>query len=131
MLKFGGRSAAALLRLLLESVKVWDTDGAESDWSPVASWRTEGCSTSSTGRGVVSSRFAGSAATAGSHKVEPADRAENWFMEDNAAVYMPPAGGRPRRSRRATAFICGLGYYGLYINGGRKVGDQILDPLFC
>lgn len=21
-------------------VKVWDTDGAESDWSPVASWRT-------------------------------------------------------------------------------------------
>ncbi len=29
--------------------------------------------------------------------------------------------------RRATAVICGLGYYELYLNG-RKVGDHVLDP---
>jgi alpha-L-rhamnosidase len=30
---------------------------------------------------------------------------------------------------RARAYICGLGYYELYING-RKVGDRVLDPAF-
>ncbi|MDD5678310.1 MAG: glycoside hydrolase family 78 protein [Kiritimatiellae bacterium] len=29
----------------------------------------------------------------------------------------------------ARAYICGLGYYELYLNG-RKVGDHVLDPLF-
>jgi alpha-L-rhamnosidase len=29
--------------------------------------------------------------------------------------------------KRATAYICGLGYYELYLNG-RKVGDHVLDP---
>lgn len=29
--------------------------------------------------------------------------------------------------RRATAYVCGLGYHELYLNG-RKVGDQVLDP---
>lgn len=33
------------------------------------------------------------------------------------------------RFAKATAFICGLGYYELYING-RKVGDRVMDPLF-
>lgn len=31
--------------------------------------------------------------------------------------------------RKARAYICGLGYYELYINGG-KIGDHILDPAF-
>ncbi|MBI4325730.1 MAG: family 78 glycoside hydrolase catalytic domain, partial [Chloroflexi bacterium] len=35
--------------------------------------------------------------------------------------------GKPLK--RATAFICGLGYCELYVNG-RKVGDQVLDPGF-
>lgn len=30
--------------------------------------------------------------------------------------------------RRATAYICGLGYYELHLNG-RKVGDHVLDPV--
>ena len=34
-----------------------------------------------------------------------------------------------RKVQSATAFICGLGYYELYING-RKVGDHLLDPGF-
>ena len=33
----------------------------------------------------------------------------------------------PKRVIRATAFISGLGYYELYING-QRVGDQVLDP---
>ena len=32
-----------------------------------------------------------------------------------------------RSIARATATICGLGYYELFLNGG-KVGDQVLDP---
>ena len=34
-----------------------------------------------------------------------------------------------QKVQSATAFICGLGYYELYING-RKVGDHVLDPGF-
>ena len=34
-----------------------------------------------------------------------------------------------RRIQSATAFICGLGYYELYING-KRAGDHILDPGF-
>lgn len=30
--------------------------------------------------------------------------------------------------RRATAYLCGLGYYELYLNG-RKVGNHVLDPI--
>ncbi|NLH15624.1 MAG: family 78 glycoside hydrolase catalytic domain, partial [Phycisphaerae bacterium] len=36
------------------------------------------------------------------------------------------AAGKP--VRRATAYICGLGYYELYLNGG-KVGNHVLDPI--
>jgi len=32
-----------------------------------------------------------------------------------------------KQIKRATVYICGLGYYELYING-RKVGDHVLDP---
>jgi len=32
-----------------------------------------------------------------------------------------------RKVVRARAYICGLGYYELYING-KKIGDQVLDP---
>ncbi|MCS6775324.1 MAG: glycoside hydrolase family 78 protein [Chloroherpetonaceae bacterium] len=35
-----------------------------------------------------------------------------------------PVRARPARAR---VYLCGLGYYELYING-RKVGDQVLDP---
>jgi alpha-L-rhamnosidase len=33
----------------------------------------------------------------------------------------------PRKVRKATAYICGLGLYELYING-QKIGDQVLAP---
>lgn len=36
------------------------------------------------------------------------------------------AAGKP--VRRATAYICGLGYYELYLNGA-KVGNHVLDPI--
>mgnify|MGYP002557927196 FL=1 len=109
-------------------VKVWDTDGAESDWSPVASWRT-GLFDEFDWKGEwVSSRFA-EVLPHRRYKSNRRTERENWFMEDSAAVYMRRQVELPSPVRRATAFICGLGYYELYING-RKVGDRVLDPLF-
>ena len=32
-----------------------------------------------------------------------------------------------RKVSRATAYICGLGFFELYLNG-RKVGDHVLEP---
>ena len=46
---------------------------------------------------------------------------------DSAAVYMRREVEIPVPVRKATAFICGLGYYELYING-RNVGDRVMDP---
>lgn len=36
---------------------------------------------------------------------------------------------RAKTISRARAYVCGLGYYELYLNG-RKVGDHVLDPAF-
>lgn len=109
-------------------VKVWDTDGAESDWSQVSSWRT-GLFDEFDWKGEwISSRFAEILP----HRRYKSNRRaghENWFMEDSAAVYMRKQIEVASLVRKATAFICGLGYYELYING-RKVGDRIMDPLF-
>src|SRR5439155_5773795 len=33
----------------------------------------------------------------------------------------------PSRPRGAAAYVCGLGYYELYVNG-RRAGDHVLDP---
>ena len=109
-------------------VKVWDVSGLESDWSPVASWRTGLFEEFDWEGEWVSSKFAELLP----HRRYKSNRRvehENWFMEDSAAVYMRREVEIPVPVRKATAFICGLGYYELYING-RKVGDRVMDPLF-
>lgn len=45
----------------------------------------------------------------------------------NMAVYLRKEFETKRKIRRARAYICGLGYYELRLNG-RKIGDHVLDP---
>jgi alpha-L-rhamnosidase len=47
----------------------------------------------------------------------------------NAAILLRKEVSLARKPVRATAYICGLGYYELSING-KKVGDHVLDPGF-
>jgi alpha-L-rhamnosidase len=89
-------------------VRVWDEHGAPSAWSEPARWSM----------GLLA----------------PGDWQGGWIggdlhIEDAHAVYLRREVRLPRRPTRATAYICGLGYYELYLNG-KRVGDHVLDPAF-
>ena len=82
---------------------MWDRDGVPGEFSPVAAFET----------GLLApedwqARWIGAAAGVSS----PLLRCE--FELSGVPV-------------RARAYVCGLGYYELYLNGG-KVGDHVLDP---
>ena len=96
-------------------VRVWDKDGKPSPWSEPAEWSM----------GLL----------------EPADwQGAKWIGAKNAelvideknrtrlpARYLRREFDVNRRVARATAYVCGLGFFDLHING-RRVGDHIMDP---
>ena len=96
-------------------VKVWDADGAPSDFSAPA-WFEMGLLNKEDWQGV-------------------------WLtapMADGSAFLGPPQETAPffrfefaldKPVKRARAYVTGLGYYELYLNGG-KVGDRVLDPAY-
>lgn len=43
------------------------------------------------------------------------------------AIYLRKEFNGKRRATRATIYVCGLGYYELYLNG-QKIGDRVLEP---
>lgn len=79
-------------------VKWWDRDGRESSWSRTASF----------GTGLF----------------EPSDWTGEWL---GGGGLLRREFTLPAKPIRARAYICGLGYHELRING-RKVGDAVLDP---
>ena len=89
-------------------VHVWDQSGKASSWSEPGTWSM----------GLL----------------HASDWAGHWIsgstsLNDASAVYLRHVARLPQRPVRATAYICGLGYYQLYLNG-QRVGDHVLDPGF-
>ncbi len=92
-------------------VRVWDQHGVPGKWSKPAIWEM----------GLL----------------EPADWRATWIsaaaianansFHTPGAPYLRTAFLIDRPIKTARAYICGLGYYELYFNGG-KVGDQVLAP---
>ncbi|HWD91571.1 MAG TPA: family 78 glycoside hydrolase catalytic domain [Verrucomicrobiae bacterium] len=90
-------------------VRVWNENGNYSAWSPAATWSM----------GLLNSM----------------DWTAQWIgMNENTNISPAPPSPMLRKTfsinksvARATAYICGLGYYELALNGA-KVGDQVLDP---
>lgn len=79
-------------------VRVWDSKGRVSPWSEVAHFDT----------GLF----------------HPSDWRGDWISGENLFRHEFELKEAPRRAR---AYICGLGYYELHLNG-QKVGDHVLDP---
>jgi alpha-L-rhamnosidase len=105
--RYGGKALASRVRCWWK-VRVWDERGQPSVWSEPARWSM----------GLLSS----------------GDWQGAWIgtdlgADDLHAVYLRRSMKLPRRPRRATAYICGLGYYEFYLNG-KRVGDHVLDPGF-
>jgi alpha-L-rhamnosidase len=86
-------------------VRVWDEVGRPSAWSPPARIQV----------GLL----------------DPSDWHGEWLSaapaETSAAPLFRSTFSLPTKVRRATAYIYGLGWYELYLNGTR-VGDQVLAP---
>jgi len=62
----------------------------------------------------------------GCDKIFPGERPDSVYSR-LAARYFRKEFGIEKRITRATAYICGLGLYELYLNG-KRMGDQILSP---
>ncbi len=87
-------------------VRVWDQDGTASPYSAPATWDM----------GLLSAQ----------------DWQGQWIASTKETDYRPAPMFRrafdvEQKPRQARAYICGLGYYELHING-QKVGDHLLDP---
>ncbi len=104
-------------------VKICDNTDAESSWSEpmqfytAPDWKADWISTRE-------------------HEVSLKRRRMGTFeqkefknSEDSIAVYMQKDFSVEKEVKRAHAYISGLGYYELQING-KLIGDQVLDPAF-
>lgn len=106
-IEYGGKPPASR-QTCYWKVRSWDKDGGVSPWSETATWEM----------GIL--------------------RDEDWQAEwiartadvnDLPAPYFRKELVLDAPVRKARAYICGLGYHELSING-RKVGDHLLDPGF-
>lgn len=104
-IEYAGKALTSSLRCLWR-VRVWDKDGQESAWSDPARWEM----------GLL----------------EPADWQAKWIARTTDTACQPAPMFRrvfelKEKPCRATAYVCGLGYFELSLNGA-KVGDHLLDP---
>ncbi|WP_372775088.1 family 78 glycoside hydrolase catalytic domain [Mangrovibacterium sp.] len=109
-------------------VKIWDEKGNSSDWSPANSFETGLFEEASWGNSKWIS-------------LKKDDRQSEYRfrgyqtggMDEPLMVTSQPVGYfrnellTDKQIESARAYICGLGYYELYING-EKTGDHVLDP---
>jgi len=103
---YGGKPLTSHLRCYWK-VRVWDKRGTPSDWGPTANWSM----------GLVHTE----------------DWHSQWVAWSRTALNSGPLPmfrrdfTLTRSVRRATAYISGLGFFELYVNG-QKVGDHVLEP---
>jgi|AGTN01.1.fsa_nt_gi Alpha-L-rhamnosidase N-terminal domain./Bacterial alpha-L-rhamnosidase. len=92
-------------------VKVWNGEGKESAWSEPAKW-SMGLLNKTDWKGY----WIGLDSLVGNDK-----------QFSLSARYLRKEFAAAKKVKRATAYICGLGLFELYINGN-KIGDQVLAP---
>ncbi len=92
-------------------VKVWDGEGKESAWSEPAKW-SMGLLDEANWEGY----WIGLDSLVGNDK-----------QFGLSARYLRKEFAAAKKVKRATAYICGLGLFELYVNGN-KTGDQVLAP---
>lgn len=95
-------------------VRIWDRTGRVSAWSLPAHWTM----------GLSESADWGAEWVCDS-KPQPAD--DSLLFRDNPAPLFRKEFTLPKKIRKATLYISGLGYYEASLNG-RQVGNHFLDP---
>ena len=110
-------------------VKIWDETGKESDWSAVNTFETGLMDNSNWGASQWISLSKDSRTSEYRYRdYTPANLKNNPPKVSSHAVgYFRNVIHTEKRIKSARAYICGLGYYELYLNG-EKTGDHVLDP---
>ena len=108
-------------------VQVWNRDGRMSGWSQPACWSMGLLSEKEWAGMWISNRYA-EVSTEKSY-MPTWGNCPDYMATDTAAVYLRKVIDVASKIERATVFICGLGYYELYINS-KKIGDRVMDPVF-
>lgn len=94
-------------------VRVWDKDDDSSPWSPAAFW-TMGLLAESDWKAKWIGLDGGDEGGGTEHRRLPARQLRREFRVEKKIV-------------QATAYVCGLGFFELYLNG-RKISDHVMDP---
>ncbi|MDR1455073.1 MAG: family 78 glycoside hydrolase catalytic domain, partial [Tannerella sp.] len=108
-------------------VQIWDGQDKVSAWSAPAQWSMGVLSPDEWQGKWISSRYSEVSGKRGF--IDSWNDNTAYPLRDTAAVYMRKDITVERKVKRATALICGLGYYELYING-KKAGTRVMDPAF-
>lgn len=125
--KYSGQSLKAM-QTYFWKVKIWDETGISSSWSDVqkfqmglineANWENSKWITLNKDTRTSEHRFR-EYITGGMKK--------SVMVEGFAASYFRKEFNLEKQIKNAQVYICGLGYYELFLNG-KKVGDHVLDP---
>jgi alpha-L-rhamnosidase len=105
--EYGGKELAAATRYTWK-VRVWDAEGKPSGWSPIAVF--------STGLQRWSAKWIGHDESGGVQDSRPLP-----------ARYLRREFAIGKKVTRATAYVCGLGFFDLFLNGAKVSGD-VMDP---
>lgn len=111
-------------------VRVWDRDGEVSEWSKPAFWSMGILDPGEWIAGWIGAPWQGEEPLP-----RPSSPGRNYFYDpDNPSDDLPPPAPLLRKSFSiekevvsARAFVTGLGYFELYLNG-QKVGDDVMVP---
>jgi alpha-L-rhamnosidase len=104
-------------------VKWWDSDGKESEFSDIARFDT-----GLLDKGEWKAKWIGmkNPRTFKSHGTVLMNQDFGEYLNTHC-IYLRKEFEIQRRIRKATAYICGLGFYELRING-KRVGNRVLEP---
>ncbi len=110
-------------------VRIWDEKGNPSDWSPVTTFETGLMADANWG----ASKWISLSKDTRTSEHRFRDYTPGHLKNNPPKVSSQPVGyfrnviNTEKAIKSARAYICGLGYYELYING-EKSGDHVLDP---
>ena len=113
---YGGKPLPSFARCYWK-VRVWDEAGSVSPYGTTATWEMGPLDERAWQAKWISAQFLLASTASANNPVETRHRAP-LFRQDFHLREVP---------ERARAYVCGLGYYELYLNGA-KVGDHVLDP---